>query len=298
MKKLLFFAVTTALLLAGCKGTDSEIEGFERTESGLHYKFENKNMKGQKVEMDDAISCNIKLWLDTVLLDSGTTATRYYVKAPLFKGDLPEGILMLHKDDKATFAVEADSVAKFFPDMMPQNYKSGKKMKFFYEVTVLDVITKKELDQEQENQMYPMLIENDRISKYLDENEIAETPDSTGLYIVVTKAGYGKAIEMGRQVKLDYAGYLIDGTLYNTSQEALAQEAGIYNPNRKYKPLTFTMGEIPFIEGWTRGLMGQTQGTELTLIIPSSLAYGAQGFKEEIGPYEPLVIKFKILEVR
>lgn len=299
MKTSLKWAVLTmaiALMTVGCNHSD--IKGFEKTPSGLHYKFESLNEHNQQVMMGDALICNIKLSLEDVVLDSGLSAMRYNVRTPLFDGDLPEGIMMMHNGDKAVFAVEADSVAKFFPDMMPQNYKSGKKMKFYYEVTALDIISKEELDQELENQMYPMMIENDRIAQYIADNEIDEQPDSTGLYVIVTKKGNGKAIETGRQVKLNYSGYLLDGTLYNTSEEEVAKEAGVLNPNRKYKPLAYTVGDIQFIEGWSKGLMGQTQGSEVTLIIPSSLAYGAQGFREDIGPYEPLVIKIQILEVR
>lgn len=299
MKTSLKWAVmmmAVVLMTVGCKHSD--IEGFEKTESGLHFKFESQNLNEQQVNEGDALICYIRLSLENVLIDSGTSAMRYYVRTPLFSGDLPEGIMMMHKGDKATFAVEADSVAKFFPEMMPQNYVGGKKMKFYYEVEALDIISKEELDQELENQMYPMMIEGDRIAKYIADNEITATPDTAGLYVIVDKQGSGRAIEPGSQVKLHYSGYLLDGTLYNTSEEAVAAENDRLNPNRTYKPLSYTVGSINFIEGWTRGLMGQTQGSEVTLIIPSKLAYGAQGFREEIGPYEPLVIKIKILEVR
>ena len=51
------------------------------------------------------------------------------------------------------------------------------------------------------------------------------------------------------------------------------------------------------IKGWEEGVMGQPAGSEITLIIPSELAYGARGAGMDIMPYSPLTFDLTIVSV-
>ena len=69
-------------------------------------------------------------------------------------------------------------------------------------------------------------------------------------------------VKQGDYVSVDYIGELEDGTVFDTSLEDVAVEAGIYNPNREYKPLEFTVGAGQMIAGFDSGVIGMAVGEE------------------------------------
>ena len=61
---------------------------------------------------------------------------------------------MMHVGDKAIFKVPADSMAKFMQsNQMPPKYQSGTNQYFYYEISLMDIVTKEELEQEYANMM-------------------------------------------------------------------------------------------------------------------------------------------------
>lgn len=84
------------------------------------------------------------------------------------------------------------------------------------------------------------------------------------------------AIETGDQVSLEYVGRLTDGTVFDTSRESVAEEAGLLEaqPNREFSPLTVEIGSNRIIEGLEEGLLGLEAGDTETITIPPEKAYG------------------------
>ena len=99
-------------------------------------------------------------------------------------------------------------------------------------------------------------------------------------------------------MSIDYTGRLLDGTIFDSSREADAREAGKYDERRPYEPMTYKVGAQPLIKGWDEGVKGMPEGTELTLIMPSKLAYGERGAGMDILPYSPLVFDITIVSVK
>lgn len=83
-------------------------------------------------------------------------------------------------------------------------------------------------------------------------------------------------IATGDSVTLAYTGRLDDGTVFDTSREATAKEAGLADtqPDREYTPLTLDVGAGKVIEGLEDGLVGLEEGTTTTLAIPPEKGYG------------------------
>lgn len=120
----------------------------------------------------------------------------------------------------------------------------------------------------------------------------------SGLRYIDIQPGDGAVVEKGMTVKVDYAGYLLDGTLFDTSIEEVAkahdpsgrpfgdQSSGDATVRR-----TFDRGGYPFepyevvsvgnasvIRGWNEGLTTNLRvGGHRRLIVPPDLAYGAAG---------------------
>ena len=83
-------------------------------------------------------------------------------------------------------------------------------------------------------------------------------------------------ITTGDSVSIEYTGRLDDGTVFDTSREAVAKENGLdeMQPDRDYDPLTFEVGGGDVIEGLDEALVGMEVGDETTVEIPPEKAYG------------------------
>lgn len=85
-------------------------------------------------------------------------------------------------------------------------------------------------------------------------------------------------------VKVNYEGKLRDGFVFDSSYE-------------RGEPVEFPLTGV--IQGWTEGLQLVGQGGQITLWIPSDLAYGQGGAGGGmIGPNEALEFKVELLEVK
>lgn len=84
------------------------------------------------------------------------------------------------------------------------------------------------------------------------------------------------SIATGDSVTLEYTGRLDDGTVFDTSREAVAQENGLAEaqPDREYAPLTFEVGADQVITGMEAELIGLDSGTSTTITVPPGDAYG------------------------
>lgn len=296
--KMAAMLVAGAMMLAACGS------GFKTTESGLMYKFEKQNKSAQQVQDGDVLVGEMTIKFDTTVTFSNVgNATRIMQATKSFDGDLYEGLLMMHVGDKATFAIEADTLAKFLQaNQMPPYYEAGKGMKIYYEISLQDIVTKDEIMQEQANYMSEMQqrqqSEPEAIANYINNNNIKVKPNADGLYVIVKKKGNGPKVAAGKKVAINYTGRLLDGTMFDSSVESDARRGNIYADGRTYEPLTYTVGQMGLIKGWEDGIMGQPEGSILQLVMPSSLGYGSRGAGEMIPPFSPLVFDIEIVSVK
>ncbi len=93
----------------------------------------------------------------------------------------------------------------------------------------------------------------------------------SGLKYKDVKVGTGPAVKVGDTVKVDYKGWLDDGTVFDTSKQ----------PGRE--PFSFTVGTGTVIKGWDEGLQGMKVGGKRQLVIPPDLGYGS----EDLGQIPP-----------
>lgn len=298
--RLAFTAFAITIIMTAC-GPKSDLPGFKKTESGLHYQFVAENKDAQQVQMDDALVCEVILTLgdDTLYNNTGNPERLLQATDAQFYGSIEEGLLMLHKGDEAIFAVEADSVANYHN--MPDCYTPGKKQKLYYHIKLADIVTADSLAKAESLFLVTMSdlqkAEPVKIEQYIQENNIKATLDEDGLYIVISKKGTGKKIGVGSHVAFNYTGLLTDGTVFDSNVQSIAEEAGIYDSRRTYAPEEFVMGQSSYVKGLLLGMMDMQKGTKATLIIPSRLGYGSIGRGAKIGPYCPLVFNIEIVSV-
>ncbi|MBQ8703912.1 MAG: FKBP-type peptidyl-prolyl cis-trans isomerase [Bacteroidales bacterium] len=290
--------VAGTMLLAACGSSD--MKGYKQTDEGLYYRFEQQCKDSLQVQEGDVLVGEMTIRLDTTILRSNVGRTeRLMPVVPMYDGVLHEGLLMMHKGDRAIFAIEADSMAKFLqPNQMPPMYEQGKGMKFYYEVNLQDIVTRDEFAEEQANYQQQMeharVAEPELIAAYVKEHGVKAQPNAKGLYVIVNKKGNGPTVAVGREVTISYTGRLLDGTMFDSSNEADCRESGL----QCHEPLTYVVGQMSLIPGWEEGVMGQPEGSKLQLIIPSAMGYGSQGAGQNIPPYSPLVFDIEIVSVK
>lgn len=121
----------------------------------------------------------------------------------------------------------------------------------------------------------------------------------SGLKYVEHQIGTGAEVKKGMKVKVDYAGYLLSGKLFDTSIRSIGQENNFDRGGYPFQPLELTVGTGQVIRGWDEGLTTNMRvGGSRRLIIPANLGYGPQGMRPSIPPNATLVFDVKVLEAK
>ena len=120
--------------------------------------------------------------------------------------------------------------------------------------------------------------------KYLAENAKKEGVVTlpSGLQYQVLKEGNGKKPTAKDTVMCHYEGFLIDGTVFDSSVQ-------------RGEPATFPLQQV--IAGWTEGLQLMQEGAKYRFFIPYRLAYGEGGAGSSIPPFAALVFDVELIEV-
>ena len=87
-------------------------------------------------------------------------------------------------------------------------------------------------------------------------------------------------VEAGDEVYVNYIGWELNGEIFDTSLEAVAIEAGLYQQGGTYQPMPFVVGAGRMIEGFDDGVLGMKLGEKKTLTIPPEKAYGPTDFSK------------------
>jgi len=113
--------------------------------------------------------------------------------------------------------------------------------------------------------------------------EEALTATASGLRYEVLKSGEGRAPKMGEIVRVHYAGWLRDGSLFDASFKS-------------GEPAEFPLGRV--IPGWNEGLQLMKEGAIYKFVIPPHLGYGPSGAPPRIPPNAELIFYVELLAVK
>ncbi|RAR70851.1 peptidylprolyl isomerase [Flavobacterium aciduliphilum] len=135
----------------------------------------------------------------------------------------------------------------------------------------------------------------------LNTQKQTATKTASGLQYVITKKGEGKKPAEGTQVYVHYAGYLEDGSLFDSSYEDICKTFGKYDSNRAsqngYQPFPFQYGNKGgLIPGFLEGLNLMSFGDKAIFFIPSNLGYGERGAGNVIPPNSNIIFEVELLE--
>jgi len=120
---------------------------------------------------------------------------------------------------------------------------------------------------------------------FLEANAIRDSvvslPD--GLQYAIITEGNGPLPGAGDMVKVNYTGWLIDGTKFDSSID-------------RGEPAVFGVGDV--IQGWSEILQQMPVGSKWKVWIPADLAYGANSPQgSAILPFSTLIFEIDLMEI-
>ena len=226
--------------------------------------------------------------------------------------DITQMLRMLSKGDSATFSLTiADLFHDFAKQPVPPHLDSTRVVT--YAISVRDIVKQEDFaafQSQMEQDYYEFMNRNATaqlgkdtmaIDEYLSQRNINAQKLPSGVRYVIHKEGNGPLAQAGQTVTVDYAGYLLDGTYFDTSIKATAEEKGLFDARRDaqngYRPYEVVIDQSSVIQGWHQALKQLNKGAEGTFYIPSGLAYGPQPFNG-IEANSVLVFDLKMVDIR
>lgn len=109
---------------------------------------------------------------------------------------------------------------------------------------------------------------------------------ANGVYYVVTREGEGEFAKTGDSLTIGYAGYFVDGSMFDASEFHYADGK-----------MRFILGEDRMVDGFEDAMTVLNKNAKAEFVIPSELAYGSQG-SYGMPPYQTLVFVIEMFEIR
>jgi len=107
---------------------------------------------------------------------------------------------------------------------------------------------------------------------------------ASGLKYVVITQGEGPAVEAGKVVTVHYSGFLLDGTMFDSSVE-------------RDEPIQFVVGQGQVIPGWDEGMLLLKKGDKARFVIPPQLGYGEMVL-EKIPVNSTLIFDTEVIDIK
>lgn len=140
--------------------------------------------------------------------------------------------------------------------------------------------------EQQQRQFIAQLSDQNRKEgeNYMEENKEKEGVQvlKSGLQYKVLHSGTGPKPSLLDVVSVHYRGSFINGSIFDSSYE-------------RGKPQVFPVNRV--IPGWSEALQLMHVGDKWQIVVPHYLAYGENGFGNEIGPCTTLIFEMELIGI-
>ena len=142
-------------------------------------------------------------------------------------------------------------------------------------------------------------------AKFLEEIKTQEPQAQalpSGVKIFTLVKGEGKQPKNNEYALVNYAGYLTNGSLFDSNIKEVEEAFGKYNPMREqqmgYKPFPMPYSiNAQLIPGFKEAMLTMKVGDKVRAFIPAALAYGEAGAGNVIPPNSDLIFDIEIAGV-
>jgi FKBP-type peptidyl-prolyl cis-trans isomerase len=263
--------------------------GFKKTKTGVYYKIhtgDNKDTTG--IRTGSIVTMVLKYGLkDSTLFDSRDVPQPVMIPVAesQYEGDFYESLKLLKQGDSATFILKAGPLfTKTFGQQTIPEFMTEETDIYF------DILIEKVQSEEQiqmETQIRNMEMEKEEMSKlesYVLTNNITAKPSASGVYYLETKKGGGKAPVEGGYASAHYTVYLLGGEkLFSTYDRS--------------EPIDFKVGSQFENMGFQEVIKQMKEGGKANAIVPSSMAFGAEGAGDFVAPFTTLYYDVELVKV-
>jgi len=305
MKYILFIL---ALAIAATANAQS---GVLHTPHGASYQIFTHNT-GDKIKVNDVITFDFiqKTDKDSVLVSSFVTGNKGKAQVLPIDGlkdiaeiNLMEVFPMLALNDSVEVKIPTDSVFKGHDAQRPPFFPKGSSLVFVLKIDKIQSMNEAiaernaEMEKAKADEAKIQAKEAVAAASYINSHKLVLKTTASGLKYVITKPSLRLKPQAGDTLLVNYTGRGLDDKVFDSSIESVANAAGLNEPGRKFEPYPVIVGAHGVIAGWDEGLLLLNEGSKAKFVIPSVLAYGAQGMGS-IAPYSTLVFDIELVKVK
>ena len=256
---------------------------YKKTDNGALMKFYVINKENPMPELGDLVLVEVTQKIaDSVLFSTEMIGEPFEVviEEPSFVGDFMCALMSMHLNDHASLVFSLDSMFLSIGDQVPEYIEAGTMTEM--DILLKEIIKKDVLEEEYRNEL--ILRKKDEVSlleSYYNDNRYSITEDS--LIIIDINNGKGKFAKAGNIMKVYFTFQTLEG------DTLLSFTSG--------KPYELVFGDMALGQGFYEGLGLVAKGGNGEFVIPSSLAFGSEGFYDAILPYTPFKLDLEVIDI-
>ncbi|WCO00731.1 peptidylprolyl isomerase [Psychroserpens ponticola] len=189
-------------------------------------------------------------------------------------------------------AAKAFNAAKVFEDGLPK-VEAG--------IEEIKAEGLRKAEQEQKERELKIATAAEDTKPLLEDYNSKSTTLASGLKKHIIKEGSGIKPKIGQYAMIAYEGYFVDGKLFDSNLETIAEKYGMLNPQRQaagaYGPTKMQITpDAQMIAGFKEAIASMEIGEKAFFYIPAHLAYGERG-RGGIPPNTDLTFVLELTEI-
>ena len=275
--------LTLITLAISCFSFVSCQREYKKTDNGALMKFYTVNKENAKPEIGDLVLVDVTQKIaDSVLFSSELIGEPFEVliEEPSFVGDFMCALMSMHLNDHASLVFSLDSMFLSIGEQVPEYIDKGTMTEM--DIVLREIVKKDVLEEEYRNEL--ILRKNEEMSAllpYYNDNKYSITEDS--LIVLNINKGNDRYAKAGNIMKVYFTFQTLDGDVL------LDFTTG--------KPYELVFGDMALGQGFYEALGLVSKGGSAEFIIPSSLAFGSEGFYDAILPYTPFKLNLEVIDI-
>jgi FKBP-type peptidyl-prolyl cis-trans isomerase FkpA len=282
MKKIhIFFLI---FMLTAC----SRYPGYKKIGPDLYFRLVTFGENGRKAIPGDYITVDLRYATagDSVFFRG---IRKILLHRSPYPGAINDAFLRLSVNDSATIFLSA---LNFFSGTLNRDLPLflDEKDDMRIDMRLLEVQTEKEFEQEKQKFLAWAeelnATEAKLIKKFINQQHLDVQQTSDGYYFMKLNEGYGRQVERGRHVTVQYEGRFLNGKYFDSTI-------------KRNEAVDFIYGsEMILLPGLEKALGKMKEGEKALIILPSDLAFGASGsYGGIVPPWTALIYELEVLKV-